>query len=162
VKTAFVLLILPFAQLAAQDSATASQEPRQIQEHAFRDPHKAQVLATIVPGAGYAYTGEYLRGYGTWVMTFIGVTVGPIIFSDDTCGFIFVTTCSKSDRTANMLAGSLITVSGVWTYVSSIRDARKSAERANERHRRREFELHPTIGVPESRHGLNAGLSVAW
>jgi hypothetical protein len=142
----------------AQDSATATP----LEEHPYRDPHKAQILATI-PGAGYAYTGEYLRGYGTWVMTFIGVTVGPIIFSDDSCGFIFVATCSKSDRMANMLAGSFITISGVWTYISSIRDAPKSAERANERHRRRELRVQPMLDVmPGSAGRLNAGLSMDW
>ena len=153
------LLVLLASAAQGQDSAVNAESAG----HPYRGPHKAQVLAVIVPGAGYAYTGEYLRGYGTWVMTFIGVTVGPIIFSSDTCGFLFVGPCSKSDRMANMFAGSLMTASGVWTYISSIRDAPKSAERANERHRRREFKVQPLIDViPGSAGRLNAGVSVDW
>src|ERR1044072_9520913 len=83
--TVALLVVLP--SVAQSQASTVNSESA---EQPYCDPHKAQILATIVPGAGYAYTGEYLRGYGTWVMTFIGVTVGPIIFSSDTCGFLFV------------------------------------------------------------------------
>jgi len=34
-------------------------------EKPYRDPQTAVVLGSIVPGAGYAYAGEYLRGYLT-------------------------------------------------------------------------------------------------
>ena len=164
-KALIISLLVFLASVAgAQDSTQIATDSTLTMHQAplYRSPQKARVLS-FIPGWGYAYTGEYLRGYGTWVMTFVGVTVGPLVFSSDACGFLFVTECSKSDRAVNMLTGSLIAIVGVSTYVKSMRDAPQSAERANERHRRKELRLHPTVGVsggPTSR--LSAGLNLAW
>ncbi|HKR07710.1 MAG TPA: hypothetical protein VJS39_00855 [Gemmatimonadaceae bacterium] len=162
-KTLTISLLLSLASAAgAQDSTQIAPDPTTLKAPLYRNPQKARVLS-FIPGWGYAYTGEYLRGYGTWVMTFVGVTVGPIIFSSDTCGLLLVTECSKYDRVVNLLTGSLITIAGISTYVKSIRDAPRSAERANERHRRKELRLQPTVGVsggPEKR--LTAGVNLAW
>ena len=157
-STLTVLFLGCIASIAnGQDSTAIAPAPA---EHPYRDPHKARVLATILPGAGYAYTGEYFRGYGTWVITATGLVLTPILVSDD-CSLI-TWTCNTEGRVMNLLYGALLTTSSVLTWVSSVRDAPKSAERANERHRRRELKVHPTLTVPQSHNGVNAGLSVAW
>jgi hypothetical protein len=142
------------ATVFAQDVVSA--------EHPYRDPQKARVLATILPGAGYAYTGEYLRAYGTWFVTAAGLMVGPVYFESDCYGGLLDVTCGGQARTANIVLGSLMIATSIVTWVKSVRDAPKSAERANERHRRRELELSPTITIPDAHNRVNAGLSVAW
>ena len=163
-KALIISLLVFLASVAgAQDSTQITADSTTTHQAPFyRSPQKARVLS-FIPGWGYAYTGEYLRGYGTWVMTFVGVTVGPLVFTSDACGFLFVAECSKSDRAVNMLTGSLIAIVGVSTYVKSIRDAPQSAERANERHRRKELRVHPTVGASGgTARRLNAGLNLAW
>jgi hypothetical protein len=151
------LLFCVSTAVLAQDSPT---ERPLSAEHPYRDPHKARILATILPGAGYAYTGEYLRAYGTWVVTASGLMVGPIILADD-CSLVSWT-CNTQARIANILDGSLLVIVAATTWIRSVRDAPKSAERANERRRRRELDVRPTISVPQSRNGVTAGFSVAW
>jgi len=87
----FLLCLISTAALA-QDSATTGWSA----EHLYRDPDKARVLAMILPGAGYAYTGEYLRGYGTWVITSTGVMIGPLWVSND-CS-ILTWNCNRASR----------------------------------------------------------------
>lgn len=154
------LLVFLASVASAQDSSQTTTSSTTPEAPLYRSPQKARVLS-FIPGWGYAYTGEYLRGYGTWVM-FVGAAVGPMIFNSD-CGFLFVTECSKHDRAVNMLTGSLLIIAGASTYVKSIRDAPRSAERANERHRRKELRVQPTVGVSSvSGRSLNAGLNLAW
>jgi hypothetical protein len=153
--------MLPFAPLAAQDSIKTDPPLTQQQDKPYRDQHKARIFATLLPGAGYAYTGEYLHGYGTWVVTASGLMVGPIIFSS-ACNFFTLNSCNGEGRLVNVLTGSIMIVGSLHAWISSVRDAPKSAERANERHRRRELKVHPIIGVPESHNRVNAGFSVAW
>ncbi|HKR09255.1 MAG TPA: hypothetical protein VJS39_08710 [Gemmatimonadaceae bacterium] len=159
-KALLILLVCPFTTLAAQDSAEANQPLTHQEEHTYRDPGKARVLAMILPGAGYAYTGEYVRAYETWVITATGVMIGPLWVSSD-CS-ILTWNCNRASRLVNILSGGFLAAAAAVTWVRSVRDAPKSAERANERHRRRELKLRPTISVPESHKGVNAGLSVAW
>ena len=151
------LLFLVSTAVFAQDSL----DTYSLEEHPYRDPHRAKIIATILPGAGYVYTGEYLRGYGTWVVTASGFILGPTMLSLDCYGF-FSTRCGNEEHAANILVGSLLIASSIVTWVSSVRDAPKSAERANERRRRRELKVRPTIRVPQTHTGVNAGLSVAW
>jgi hypothetical protein len=153
----FSLLLLISSAALAQDSARATLPS----ETAYRSPHKAQVLAMILPGAGYAYTGEYLRGYGTWVITATGLTLGPLLLGED-CSLVSWT-CGSREHLTNTLYGSLLIVASACTWISTVRDAPKSAERANERHRRRELKLHPTVGVgTQGATRLNAGFAVDW
>lgn len=159
-KVFLLLLALPFARLAAQDP-TPDPNETQASERPYRDPHKAQVLAVILPGAGYAYTGEYFRGYATWVVTATGIMIGPTMLGED-CSLLSWT-CGRQERLANTLSGSLLILSSAYTWISSVRDAPKSAERANERHRRRELKLYPTIGIgSEPTKRLTAGFAVDW
>ena len=159
-KVFLLLLVIPFAHLAAQGSAPDPNDTP-ASERPYRDPHKARVFATILPGAGYAYTGEYIRGYGTWVITATGLMIGPILLGEK-CSLLSWT-CGRDEQLANTLSGSLLILMSACTWISSVRDAPKSAERANERHRRRELRLHPTVGIGvEAERRLNAGFVVDW
>ena len=73
------LLVFLASVASAQDSSQITTNSTTPEAPLYRSPQKARMLS-LIPGWGYAYTGEYLRGYGTWVMTFVGVTVGPITF----------------------------------------------------------------------------------
>lgn len=159
-KTAFAVLLACVVSTAAiaQDSA----DSRATQERPYRDPHKALVLGSIFPGAGYAYTGEYLRGYGTYLVTAGSIAFGSLIYEMDSCGLNFICTSHKVSG-ENRAVGILLIGAGLWTWISAARDAPKSAERANERHRRRELNAHPLVEVnPQPGPQLRAGLSLGW
>jgi hypothetical protein len=147
------LLFSVSTSVFAQDSATDLSSV----QHPYRDPHRARALATILPGAGYAYTGEYLRGYATWVVTATGLMVGPMLIGES-CGLVSWT-CGRQERLANTLSGSLLILTSASAWISSIRDAPRSAERANER----ELIFHPRIGITSgAERPLNAGFGVDW
>jgi protein-S-isoprenylcysteine O-methyltransferase Ste14 len=116
----------------------------------------------MLPGAGYIYTGEYLRGYATWYITAFSLAFGPLVYEMDSCGIDF--TCTSHDPSwSNRVAGAVLTGVGLWAWIAAARDAPKSAERANERHRRRELKADPIIDiVPQSAPQLTAGLRVDW
>ena len=157
---AIALLGICSSVATAQDS-TPGHNDGLAAEQTYRDPHKARVLAMILPGAGYAYTGEYLRGYATWVITATGLMVGPLLLGED-CS-LATWTCGSQERISNTLSGSLLIVMSAYTWISSVRDAPNAAERANERHRRRELKLYPTVGIgSQGGTRLNAGFAVHW
>jgi hypothetical protein len=127
----------------------------------YRSPERARRIAMLFPGAGYEYTGEYFRGYLTWVGTAGPVIVGVIGF-DVPCAYWFLMpeNCTSDSRWPSRVIGTAFVAAGLWTFVSSVRDARPSAERANNRHPRR---VVPILTGPT---GLNpawqAGVSVGW
>jgi hypothetical protein len=133
-------------------------------ERPYRDPHKARVLATILPGAGYVYTGEYFRGYGTWVVTATSFIVTPFLFDYGACGFTSIDECTHgAARWESAAMAALSAGIGITTWIRSVRDAPLSAERANEHHRRRELKTYPTLEVsPKAGGQLRAGLTVGW
>jgi hypothetical protein len=133
-------------------------------ENPYRDPNKARVLATILPGAGYMYTGEYFRGYGTWVVTATSFIMAPFLYEYGSCGFDSIDKCTHGvGRWESRAMGALSAGMGLCTWISSVRDAPLSAERANERHRRRELKLYPKVDItPQGGTRLGAGLSVGW
>ena len=160
-KALTVSLLVIYASVGNAQSATPSPNDTFASEQLYRDPHKARVFAMILPGAGYAYTGEYLRGYGTWVITATGLMIGPLLLGED-CSLLSWT-CGTEERISNTLYGSLLIVMSTCTWISSVRDAPRSAERANERHRRRELKLHPTVGIgTQGATRLNAGFALDW
>ena len=157
---AIALLVICASVATAQDSPPGTNDALAA-EQPYRDPHRARVLATILPGAGYAYTGEYLRGYATWVVTATGFMIGPMLIGES-CSLLSWT-CGRQERLANTLSGSLLILTSASAWISSIRDAPKSAERANERHRRRELIFHPRIGITSgAERPLHAGFAVDW
>jgi hypothetical protein len=159
---AMLLVVLAATPAAAQDSSTTS--VNSAPEALYRDPHKARVFGAILPGAGYVYAGEYLRGYATWVATIGGLAFGPVIYNMDSCGIAIFSDCTPSKtRWPYRLAGILLVADGVWTWGHGAYDAGRAAERANERHRRKLMEVRPTVTVePGAVRQLQAGLRLDW
>ena len=157
------LLIFAASVTHAQDSTPRSFDPLP-SERPYRDPHKARVLATILPGAGYVYTGEYFRGYGTWVVTASSFIITPFLFDYGACGLASTDECtSRAARWESAAMAALSAGIGLATWILSVRDAPLSAERANEHHRRRELKASPTLDIrPQDGGQVRAGLRVGW
>ena len=115
---------------AGKDSARAA--------NPYRDPQKAKALATVLPGAGYVYTGDYLLAYATWAGTATSLIAGPVIYQFDGCVSIdFTRACKPPPRWTYQAVGILLIGVGAWIWVSSVRDAPHAAERATARHQLR-------------------------
>jgi hypothetical protein len=155
----FVMLMTGPIDLTAQTRNPVSSAPDS--DPPYRSPERARRIAMLFPGAGYEYTGEYLRGYLTWVGTAVPVIVGVIGF-DVPCAdwFLIPGHCISDSRWPSRVIGTAFVAAGLWTFVSSVRDARASAERANNRHPRRVVPIltGPT-GLNPAWHG---GVSVGW
>jgi hypothetical protein len=154
------------ASLEAQDTTRIVKDSASIpSQRLYRDPHRAQVLGTILPGAGHFYAGEYLRGYGTWVLTVTSIGMGPVVYNLDRCTFAFLdaSECNPGPKWPNKLAGVFMVGAGIWTWVSSARDAPHAAERANQRHQSRRLQVTPLV-EPSAQAGakLRAGLAIRW
>lgn len=159
--TLFSLLAGPLAAQATThvtvDSSSRSRLPL------YRDPHRARILGTIIPGAGQFYAGEYLKGYLAFVATSGGLAMGPLIFSMDSCSFALFTTCHAGSKWPYEALGAYMVVTSVWTWVSTARDAARAAERANLRHRGKAAALAPFIQPsPTLRGQWNTGVIVGW
>ena len=159
---AVLLVMLAATPAAAQDSSATSVSPAT--EPLYRDPHKARVIGAIIPGAGYVYAGDYLRGYATWVGTIGGLAYGPLIYNMDSCGFVIFSDCKPSKtRWPYRLAGIALIAESVWIWAHGAYDAGRAAERANERHRRNLMKVRPTVTVePGAVRQLQAGLRLDW
>ncbi len=159
--TLFSLLAGP---LAAQDTTHVkvdSASPLRIR--VYRDPHRARILGTIIPGAGHFYAGEYLKGYLAFVATGGGLAMGPLIFSMDSCTFALFSACHAGPKWPYEALGAYMVVGAVWTWVSTARDAPRAAERANLRHRAKTPVLAPFIQPSPTVHGQsNAGVAVGF
>jgi hypothetical protein len=161
-----LLAAVSAASLEAQDTTRALQDSASVATpNLYRDPHRAQVLGIILPGAGHFYAGEYLRGYGTWVVTVIGIGMGPVVYNLDGCTFAFLngSGCSPGPKWPNRLLGVFMVGSGVWTWISAARDAPQAAKRANERHESRRLKVTPLVEPSaEPDPELRAGITIRW
>jgi hypothetical protein len=161
-----LLAAVSAASLEAQDTTRALPYSASIATpRLYRDPHRAQVLGTILPGAGHFYAGEYLRGYGTWVVTAIGIGMGPVVYNLDGCTFAFLngSGCNPGRKWPNRVLGVFMVGSGVLTWISTARDAPHAAERANERHQSRGLKVTALVEPSaEPDPELRAGITVRW
>lgn len=131
----------------------------------YRDPHKARILGSVFPGAGHVYAGEYLRGYLNYLGTIGGIGGGIMMYTIDRCTFSFLSanSCDPGPQWPHRTLGIAIIGTGIWTWISSARDAAHAAERANERHQERNLLVNPLIETrsqPDAE--LRAGLNVSW
>jgi TM2 domain-containing membrane protein YozV len=158
------LFSLPAATLAAQDAVGVIVDSASVSRVApYRDPHRARILGTIIPGAGHFYAGEYLRGYLVFVTTGGGLAMGPLIFSMDGCTFALFSACDPGPKWPYEVLGACMVVGAVWTWVSTARDAPHAAERANLRHRAKTAALAPFIQPSPAVPGQwNTGVTVRW
>lgn len=150
---------------AAQDTVQIVVDSAAVHEAPlYRDPHRARMLGSFVPGAGHAYAGEYLRGYAAFVGTGGAIAMGPVIFQMDRCTLaLFNPTCKPGPRWPYKLAGSFMLGAGVWMWITSARDASHAAERANVRHSSRASTLTPLVEPSPTVAGQwNTGVKVSW
>ena len=133
----------------------------------YRDPHRARILGTIIPGAGQFYGGEYLRGYVTFVATGSALAMGPLIFSMDSCtlDFLrdFLSECNPNPKWPYKALGAYLVGAALRTWFSTARDAPRAAERANAGHRAQNPTLAPLIEPSPAVPGQwNTGLTIRW
>ena len=153
---ALAVALLPLARLVAQDSTINESPPST--ERPYRDPQNARILAMLLPGAGHAYSGEYLKAYGYWVGTAAGISVGVALF-DEPCSFTALwEVCAK--RWTHVTSIALVSL-GLYTWIRSVRDAPQAAERANTRHGKRH--ITPLVQPPAAgRSEWRTGLAIDW
>jgi hypothetical protein len=159
------LASLAAGQAAAQDTTRVVADSAVLhQAPLYRDPHRARLLGTFVPGAGHIYAGEYVRGYFTGVATIGSITLGSLIFQMNRCTFAFLDpSCNPGSNLPYHVAGALMVGEGVWAWISSARDASHAAERANVRHSSRSAKLSPLIEPSPTVAGQwNTGVKVTW
>lgn len=131
----------------------------------YRNPHRALVLGTLIPGAGHIYAGEYLRGFFTYEATVLAIGGGTLVFIVNKCTFTFLstTTCKPGPEWPHQVLGITIVGMGIWEWISSARDAPRAAERANARHDARSRAVTPFI-APFSgpANASQIGVSLHW
>jgi len=99
----------------------------------------------LIPGAGHIYAGEYLKGFGTYEATVGTIGAGAMVYILGNCGFDFTGTCKPGPEWPYKLLGIAGVGAGIWTWISSARDAPRAAERANARHRRSSLTVTPIV-----------------
>lgn len=159
------LVSLSAATLTAQDTTS-----RPVADSAsassvapYRDPRRARILGTIIPGAGQFYAGEHLRGYLTFVATGSTLAWGPLIFSMDGCTLAFLRACNPNPKWPYKVVGAFLVGAAAWNWFSTARDAPHAAERANARHRAKTRTLAPLIEPSPMAPGQwNTGVTVRW
>jgi hypothetical protein len=165
------ILILTFVALSAsslpaQDSVKAKDSASSPRAGFYRDPRRARVLGTLIPGAGLFYASEYFRGYMAFVGSLGGISLGGVIYKMDGCTFALFALfneCNPNPKWPYEVAGALLVASGVWTWFSSARDAPRAAELANASHNPKAPSLSPIIEPsPITRGQWNAGVAVRW
>ncbi|HEX9250244.1 MAG TPA: hypothetical protein VF856_12135 [Gemmatimonadaceae bacterium] len=131
----------------------------------YRDPHRALILGSIIPGAGHIYAGEYWHGFLNYEGTVGTIGLGVMTFLVDKCmlSFLSTTRCDSGPQWPHQVLGVTVVGLGVWGWISSARDAAHAAERANERHRRKMAKAKPIIVAPGASHAdWRAGVAIPW
>jgi hypothetical protein len=144
----FSLALFVVLPLGAQDAAPSTLDSTKSRAGGpYRNPHRALVLGTLIPGAGHIYAGEYLRGFFTYEATIGAIGGGTLVFLVNKCTFTFLnmTTCKPGPEWPHQLLGMTMVGMGIWEWISSARDAPHAAERANVRHDARSSAVTPFI-----------------
>jgi hypothetical protein len=162
----FCIAVLPVFPLGAQDAGHgAVDSTTSSKESLYRNPHRALVFGSLVPGAGHIYAGEYVRGFLTYEATVGAIGLGTLVFIMDRCTFTFLNAepCKSGPAWPHQLAGITLVGVGIWSWISSARDAPRAAERANDRHRLRSRTVTPIIDpFSGPANASKVGVSVHW
>ena len=160
------IIALPVFPLGAQDPGNAAVDSTtSSKENLYRNPHRALVLGSLLPGAGHIYAGEYVRGVLAYEATVASIGFGAMAFISDRCMFTFLNAepCESGPAWPRHLAGVTLVGVGLWSWISSARDAPRAAERANERRRRRSLTVNPIIDpFSGPANASKIGVSVHW
>ena len=162
----FGIALLSGFPLGAQDTVSRAPEPTSSSVHKpYRNPHKALVLGSIIPGAGHIYAGEYFKGFVNYEATVSAIGLGTLVFIADKCMFAFLdaTPCKSGPAWPHQTLGVAIVGLGIWGWISSARDAPHAAERANARHEARASRVSPFIApVSGAGNASQIGVSIQW
>jgi hypothetical protein len=154
---AVVMLISVWASpLKAQDTTrVAADSTDSLVAPLYRNPKRALILGSVIPGAGHIYAGEYVHGFVVYEATVGGIGVGVLAFMWDRCIFSFLstTTCKSGPQWPHQVLGVALVGAGIWAWISSARDAAHAAERANAKHLRHRLTATPVIVAPVDAHG---------
>jgi hypothetical protein len=166
-----VVIALCFAALVAtrldaqDDSRALPDSSAPPEARPYRDPHRALVLGSLIPGAGHIYAGEYFKGFIAYEGTVMSIGFGAMAFIWDKCmlSFLSSTRCKSGPAWPHQLLGVSFIGLGIWEWVSTARDAPHAAERANARHAAQSRTVTPIIDpFSESTNGPRIGLSLRW
>ena len=105
------IAVLPILPLGAQDPAPgAVDSTTSSKESPYRNPHRALVLGSLIPGAGHIYAGEYLHGFLTYEGTVGAIGMGTLVFIMDRCTFTFLNAepCKSGPAWPHRVAGATI------------------------------------------------------
>lgn len=166
VVISFCTVLLLASPLSAQDAGVGAPDSSTSAPVAYyRNPHRALVLGTLIPGAGHIYAGEYLRGFLAYEATVGGIGGGILIFLLNNCTFTFLstTTCKPGPEWPHQVLGIGVVGMGIWEWISSARDAPRAAERVNARHPTRSSIVTPIIDpLSGAANTSRIGVSVHW
>ena len=120
----------------------------------FRNPKRALILGSVIPGAGHIYAGEYVQGFFIYEAVVGGIGVGAMAFIWDRCmlSFLSTTPCKSGPQWPHQVLGVALVGAGIWEWISSARDAPHAAERANSKHLRHRSTATPIIQPPVDSH----------
>ena len=159
----FLLISIWISPLRAQDTTRAAADSVVRQETPlFRNPKRALILGSVIPGAGHIYAGEYVKGFFIYEGTLAGIGGGAMAFIWDRCMFSFLgPPCKSGPQWPHQVLGVALVGAGIWEWISSARDAPHAAERANERHRRKTSPPAPIIEpAVDSHNGWRVGAQI--
>jgi hypothetical protein len=155
--------------LHAQDTATAvkpmTDSVKPPESHPYRNPRRALILGSLIPGAGHIYAGEYWHGVVNYEGTVATIGMGIMTFIVNKCTFSFLSAsdCNPGPEWPHQALGVGLVGLGLRQWILSARDAARAAERANERHRRNMAQARPIIGPAGGPHGgWHAGIEIPW
>jgi len=163
VLSIFLLVTIAASTLTAQDTTrSVSDSLPRVGASLYRDPHRARMLGTFIPGAGHVYAGEYWRGFADGIGTVAAIGLGAVVYSRHQDPFCIISPCPRASQTPHRLAGAVMIGSGLWTWISEARDAPRAAERANAKHGAKPVVITPFIESGTKPKQMGAGIAVSW
>jgi hypothetical protein len=158
--------------LKAQDTTrVAADSTDSLVAPLYRNPKRALILGSVIPGAGHIYAGEYVHGFFAYEATVGGIGGGVLTFMLDRCALeslrlLFngrTTTCKSGPQWPHQTLGVALVGAGIWEWISSARDAAHAAERANAKHLRHRPTATPIIEAPVDSHsGWRVGTEIRF
>jgi hypothetical protein len=150
--------------LSAQDTTRVTADStNRLVTPLYRNPKRALILGSMIPGAGHIYAGEYVKGFFIYEAAVGGIGFGALTFMMDRCmlSFLSTTPCKSGPQWPHQVAGAALVGLGIWEWISSARDAPHAAERANAKHLRHGPTVTPIVGAPvDTRSGWRVGAEV--